>query len=346
MAALPFSYVRESRRRKGRRESMSSSDVSQETAAVEKESPAMRKHRLSNHTRAIGFVILNSLGFSLMTLFVRMSGDIPTLQKIFFRNSVALVISFILLAKSPEHFHIRKDTFGYVLARCITGFLGMVLNFWAIDHLVLADANILNKMSPFFAMIMSIFILSEIPSRFEWGCIIIAFVGVLFIVKPTAGLASLPALIGLLSGLGAGTAYTFLRKATGKGERGVVVVFCFSLFCTVFSLPVLLFHYTPMSLIQWGYLTIAGFAAALGQFAITAAYTLAPAKEISVFDYSQVIFASLWGALFFGELPDRWSILGYVIVIVTAVVKWKYQLNADKNVEKKAQTLPDAKKQD
>lgn len=289
-----------------------------------------KKLSAGSHTKAIGFVILNSLGFSLMTFFVRLSGNVPTMQKVFFRNIVALVCAAAALARSPEKFHIRKDTFGYVAARCVTGGLGMILNFWAIDHLNLADANILNKMSPFFAMIMSIFILNEIPTFFEWICIIIAFVGVLFIVKPTSGIASFPALVGLLSGFGAGTAYSFLRKATGKGERGTVIVFCFSVFSALVTLPYMIFAYHPMTLKQWGLLTLAGFCAMVGQFAITAAYTLAPAKEISVFDYSQVMFASLWGILFLGEIPDHFSVIGYIIVIATAFVKWKYQLNKDK----------------
>lgn len=248
------------------------------------------------------------------------------MQKVFFRNIVALFIATILLMRTEEKFHFKKETMGYVLLRCITGCAGMILNFWAIDHLALADANILNKMSPFFAMIMSILILREIPKRFEWGCIIVAFIGVAFIVKPTAGIASVPALMGLLGGLGAGTAYTFLRKATSRGERGTVVVFCFALFCTLATLPNLIFNFCPMTGEQWLCLGLAGCCAAVGQLAITAAYTLAPAKEISVFDYSQVIFASLLGILFLNEVPDAFSLIGYAIVIVTAVVKWRYAL--------------------
>jgi drug/metabolite transporter (DMT)-like permease len=291
-----------------------------------KEAMGTRKGGISKHTKAVGFVLLNSLGFAGMTFFVRLSGEVPTMQKVFFRNIVALFIATILLMRTEEKFHFKKETMGYVLLRCITGCAGMILNFWAIDHLALADANILNKMSPFFAMIMSILILREIPKQFEWGCIIVAFIGVAFIVKPTAGIASVPALMGLLGGLGAGTAYTFLRKATSRGERGTVVVFCFALFCTLATLPNLIFNFCPMTGEQWLCLGLAGCCAAVGQLAITAAYTLAPAKEISVFDYSQVIFASLLGILFLNEVPDAFSLIGYAIVIVTAVVKWRYAL--------------------
>lgn len=70
------------------------------------------------------------------------------------------------------------------------------------------------------------------------------------------------------------------------------------------------------------FLVIAGASAALGQFGITSAYKCAPAKDISVFDYTQVIFAALWGLLFLGEIPVPLSIVGYIIIIGVAVVRW------------------------
>lgn len=64
-------------------------------------------------------------------------------------------------------------------------------------------------------------------------------------------------------------------------------------------------------------------AAAVGQFAITSAYKFAPAKKLSVFDYIQVVFAALWGILFFRETPTFLSIIGYVIIIGVALIRWE-----------------------
>ena len=155
-------------------------------------------------------IILAALGFSLMSLFLKMAGDVPTMQKAFFRNIVTLGLAIFLLCKSEERFHIKKGNVPYLLLRSIGGTIGLICNFWAIDHLALADANILNKMSPFFSMLMSIFILKEKPNKVEWLTIIAAFIGALFVVKPTSGLASLPAVVGLIGGFSAGTAYTYI----------------------------------------------------------------------------------------------------------------------------------------
>ncbi|MCR5777912.1 MAG: DMT family transporter [Lachnospiraceae bacterium] len=284
----------------------------------------------NKHALAIMFVILEAFGFAMMAFFVRISGDVPTMQKAFFRNAVASVIAAVTLARSDEGFKIKKTSYKGIFFRCLFGTTGLIMNFWAIDHLAIADANILNKMSPFFAIVMSVFILKEVPNKFEWLMVAIAFVGVLFIVQPTAGLASLPALVGLMSGFGAGTAYTFVRKLGMMGERGPVIVFCFSVFSVLVTLPFLIFSFKPMRMEQWGCLILAGASAALGQFCITKAYSLAPAKEISVFDYTQVIFAALLGILFLGEVPNVYSIIGYVIIIGASVVKWYYNVKIQK----------------
>lgn len=283
-----------------------------------------KKKPMSSHMLGIMHIILAALGFSLMSLFLKMAGDVPTMQKAFFRNIVTLGLAIFLLCKSEERFHIKKGNVPYLLLPSIGGTIGLICNFWAIDHLALADANILNKMSPFFSMLMSIFILKEKPNKVEWLTIIAAFIGALFVVKPTSGLASLPAVVGLIGGFSAGTAYTYIRKLGERGERGNIIVFVFSSFSTIITLPFILFDYHPMTLIQFGFLILAGLGAMMGQLNITAAYTYAPAKEISVFDYTQVVFAAMWGFLTFGEIPDGWSFLGYVIIIGMALLKWYY----------------------
>ncbi len=295
----------------------------------------------SERTLGILFISCAAFFFSLMSLFVRLSGDLPTMQKIFFRNVVAAFAAFLLLLREGKGFRIHLGCLPDHLARSITGMLGMVANFWAVDHLAIADANMLNKLSPFFAILLSIMILREYPNRVDILSVAAAFVGMLFVVRPSAGLASLPALVGVLGGLGAGTAYTFVRKLGRHGERGTEIVLFFSVFTCICSLPFWVFDYQPMSVIQWLYLLLAGIAAAGGQLSITAAYSHAPAKEISVFDYSQIIYASLWGILFFGELPDAMSIIGYVIIIGAAVMRFLVNRRLDRKAARDGANLPD-----
>ncbi len=275
-----------------------------------------------DRTKGILCILAAAVGFSFMTFFVRLSGDVPTMQKAFFRNVFAAVVAFFVLLKSKEKFKVKKGSWGDIFFRCLFGTSGLIANFYAIDRLGIADANMLNKLSPFFAILLSIPILKEKPGGRDIFATLIAFIGALFIIRPTADITVIPALAGLYGGFGAGTAYVFVRKLGGKGERSSVIVMCFSLFSCIVTLPFLIFDYHHMEPRQWLCLMLAGVSASLGQFGITNAYRFAPAKEISVFDYTQVIFAAIWGMLFLHEVPTALSIIGYVIIIGTAVVRW------------------------
>lgn len=281
--------------------------------------------KLNSRHKGILHIIAAAFCFALMSFFVRKAGDVPSMQKCFFRNIVALFVASVMLLKTEEKFHIKKGCLPFLFLRAGCGFLGLVCNFYAIDRMNISDANMLNKLSPFFAVVFSCFLLKERANKIEWTAVGAAFMGALFVMKPSFDMAFIPALIGALGGMGAGAAYTFVRLLGNRGERGKIIVFFFSLFSTAATLPFVLFHYTPMELWQWGTLLLAGVAAMGGQLNITAAYTYAPAKEISVFDYSQILFAAFLGYLFLDQLPDVYSIIGYVLIIGAAVGRWMYR---------------------
>lgn len=273
--------------------------------------------------RGIRCILCAAFFFALMNLFVKMAGELPVWQKSFFRNVVAAVIATAIMIKKKEKIAVGKGNRGYLLVRCIGGTVGILCNFYAIGKMNIADASMLNKLSPFFCIILSIFILQERPNKREVLAVILAFVGAVFVVKPSFDLACLPAVIGLIGGFGAGLAYTCVRKIGMRGVKGDVIVLCFSLFSCVAVIPGVLFTYQPMETKQLIFLLLAGASAAGGQFSITAAYSHAPAKEISVFDYTQVIFAAFLSLVVFGTLPDIYSFIGYAIIIGTAIWKWR-----------------------
>ena len=280
----------------------------------------------ANRTKGILFILSAAFFFSLMTVFVRLSGDVPTMQKAFFRNIVAAFLAAFILMRSGEKFYIPRTSLMDMFLRCSIGTMGILCNFWAVDHMRIADANILNKLSPFFAILMSIFILKERPNRVEWLSVLLAFIGAAFVAKPGAGIASFPALVAILGGFTAGTAYTYVRKLGLSGVKGPVIVFSFSVFSTLILLPNILLNYHPMSVKQFVFLVLAGCSAAIAQLSVTAAYQNAPARDISVFDYSQVVYAAMFGFLLWGEIPDAWSFLGYAIIIGTAFGKWYWMM--------------------
>ncbi len=262
-------------------------------------------------TKGILYVITAAFGFSMMSVFVHLSGDLPSFQKAFFRNFAAFIVVTLIMLKKRISFVPKKSSIPSLIGRSFFGTMGLVCNFYAIDRLVLADANMLNKLSPFFAIIFSVFLLGEKPSLAQVLGVLTAFAGSILIIKPSlSGYVSFPAIIGALGGLGAGMAYTFVRRLGKNGENSFVIIFFFSAFSCLVCLPFMIMNPAAMSLKSLLCLCGAGVSACIGQFGITRAYIFAPAKEISVYDYSQVLF----GFLFFGQLPDALSVLGYILI--------------------------------
>lgn len=270
-------------------------------------------NNLSDRNKGIVFIILSAFGFAMMSAFIKLSGDLPSIQKTFFRNLVSCIIAFSLILKYKESAFGSKENRKILILRSIFGTLGIILNFYAIDRLVLSDANMLNKLSPFFVIIFSAIFLKEKIKSNQAVAVIIAFIGALFIIKPTLNFDIIPYVAGILGAIFAAAAYTCLRVLGGK-EKFYTVVFFFSLFSTVSIFPFAIMSYKSMTIIQFVYLVLGGVFASIGQFGVTLAYKYAPAKEISIFDYSNIIFSAIISIVVFNVIPDKYSFIGYIII--------------------------------
>ena len=277
----------------------------------------------SNILKGIFCIITAGFGFALMSLFVKLSGDLPSMQKGFFRNIIAVFISSIPLIKHWRVINIPRNNTGWLvlISRSVFGTIGLVLNFYAISHISLADSSIIQKLSPFIILILSYIFFKEEMTRFQVFAIIIAFIGIIFIIKPSGNdIISLGALAALLGALCSGIAYTCVRYLGTHNISGEFIIFFFSSLSSLMLLPYLILDYRTMTYYQLSMLLLAGISATIGQYGVTFAYKFAAAKNISVFDYSQVLFSGIFGYMFFGEFPDFQSLIGYIIVISVGVV--------------------------
>ena len=281
----------------------------------------MKNITLSNRTKGVLFII--------MSAFVKLSGDLPSFQKTFFRNITSCIIAFILILINKESFFGKLENQKILILRSIFGTLGIVFNFYAIDKLVLSDANMLNKLSPFFVIIFSALFLKEKINLKQGLAIIVAFIGALFIIKPQFNFDIIPSLIGVCGAICAAAAYTCLRALGGK-EKYYTIVFYFSFFSTIVILPFMLMVYKEMSMLQFVYLILAGIFASIGQFGITIAYKYAKAKEISIFDYSNILFSAIISIVLFGVIPDYLSVIGYIIIFAVSLYMFLYNKKLDK----------------
>lgn len=289
-----------------------------------------------DYLKGVFYILLSAFSFALMALFVRLSGNVPFVQKTFFRNIVALGITFFsiiagILKDGTEQYKIPKESWPFLLLRSAAGSIGIFGNFYAIDHLILADASILNKMAPFYTVIFSFLLLKEKIKIVPLFAIITAFCGAMLVAKPSFDFSrTLPSLAGIASGFGAGFAYACVRKLGKQKCSGKIVILFFSAFSTLLAVPYMIFNFTPMTRMQTIYLLLAGISAAAGQFTITAAYYHAPAAKISIFDFCQIIFSASLGFFILGQKPDILSVLGYIIILSMATLNFFYNNRTSK----------------
>src|SRR5574344_2582443 len=304
-----------------------------------------------NLKKGITYLVFSAFCFALMGMLAHMAGDIPFIQKTLFRNIIAFFIALIALLRAERKnrdvyiknanslqrpytslFHLPKGSFKYLLIRAAAGSLGIFGNFYALDRLNIADASILNKMSPFFALLFSFFIVGEKVDAIPLAAICGAFGGALLIIKPSFNLTHvIPALAGFIGGAGAGLAYACVGKLQQYKVDGSLIIVFFSAFSSLLAVPFLIFNFTPLTVAQLLILLACGVAAAGGQFGITYAYFNAPASKISIFDYSQILFSSLMGYFAFGQIPDALSFTGYAIIISMAVIVFFYNRRKAEN---------------
>lgn len=276
---------------------------------------------MSARTKGILNLLLAAVFLSLALTLVRAAGDLPSVQKMFFRNIIMAIGTFTVMKKEQIPVRIEKQYALRLLLRGMSGGMSMICNFYAIDHMNLADSAMLNKLAPFFTVVFSWLFLKERARASGLIALVVAFVGALFIIKPTGNnMEMLPALIGTLGGIFGGLSFTAVRAASQAGAHQKMIVLTLSVTSCIMVFPSMIINFVPMTLQQMMILFICGLLSIAGHFCNTRAFSIAPASEISVFDYTQVLFSALYGFILFGQIPDRFSLIGYIIIIGTGVM--------------------------
>jgi len=294
---------------------------------------------LTSKTKGILAITASAFGFALMALFVRLCDDygapVSSFQKGFFRNVVALAVALTVFLNEKVkvrglglkwrfrlHSTPTPNTYtslALLLLRAVLGTTGIFANFYALSHITIAEGQTLNKTAPFFTVLFAWLFLGEQASRRQVLPLLLAFSGVILIAKPGfAGASAFPLSTGILGGVCAGGAYACVRGLRRRAVNPALIVIFFSVFSCLASVPFMVARFDPMTMRQLLILFGAGAGAALGQFGITLAYGFAEPRQIAVYDYSNILFTAAFGFLFFGQVPDGWSLVGFAAILFAA----------------------------
>ena len=263
--------------------------------------------------RWVAYALMSAASIAGMAACVRLaSQQLPQSEVVFFRNFIGLILLLPLAIRT--RLSLRTSRLGLHLLRSAFGFIAIYLYFYAIAHLPLVDAVLLNYTSPLFIAFFAFIILGEQLKTNRKISIILGFIGVCCLFHPSSAIASLAGLLGLLSGVSAGLAQISIKKLAAT-EPGLRIVMMFAIFGSVFSLVPMSFEFVAPDAFNWGVLIALACLGNLAQLSLTRAYTLAPASQVAPLGYSGLIFAGLIGFIFWQETPDYWMLIGTVFIV-------------------------------
>ena len=275
---------------------------------------------MSTKQRAILLMTVSTLSFSIMQLIVKISGPaIPTMEKVFFRNFITLFFGLFLIFKDKVPAFGKKGNRIALLGRSVFGFIGVAGDFYATTNMNVADASLLHRSSPFFVIVFSAMFLKNRLTRVQVGALLLAFAGSVLVINPSFNVNILPALVGVLSAAGAGAAYVIINYLKGK-EHNATIVFCFSLVSCLLSLVMSGSSFIFPNAVQWLLLLGIGVFAGIGQVALTQAYKMTNPGEVSIINYSGIIFSAILGFVFLDERISARSYLGIALILTAALL--------------------------
>ncbi len=265
--------------------------------------------------RAALVVTLSAFMFASMSVAVRYASDsLSSEMLVFLRNSFGLLFLLPWLYHGGLS-HLKTGRLPTHITRSITGLASMYCFYYAISHLHLAEAVLLNLFTAIIAMIW----LGEEATRKLLLAILVGFAGVCLILKPGMGILTFAALIGLISAVFAAMAMVSIRHLSST-EPTRRIVFYFSFITTVISaIPMFWFWQTP-GLDTLLAMMFAGLTATIGQLLLTYGYSLAPAAKVSPYSYNTILFAALYGWIFWSEAPDTLTLFGALLIIIAGIM--------------------------
>ena len=280
-------------------------------------------------------MLISALGFALMAACVKeVNGlGIPVLEIVAVRSIVSGIISYVDIKRK------KIPLFGHnkmlLIARGTVGSFALMLVYYAVTTLPLAEATVLQYLHPVFTAILALFFLKEVIQRSTVACIVISLIGLFIIIQPNLvqpnlqvdGGVHYPWLsitAGVLGAFGSAVAYIIVKKLT-KTDDSSVIIFYFPLVAFPVSMIMLGSDFVMPSLAAFGLLILVGIFTQIGQVGLTKALHCADANKATAYAYVQVLFSVFIGWAYFSEVPVLTTVIGGGLIMIGALINvfWK-----------------------
>ena len=296
--------------------------------------------RLAPNVRGALWLVLAGLVLVCMNSLVKsFAGRLPAAELLFFRGLFGAVFLLPIvigrgwrsvLTQHPK-MHLLRTSFGTA---------SMFGVFYAVSHLPLADATAILFSSPLFATVFAALILRETVGWRRAVATMIGFGGVLVMMRPGAGSIEPASFVAIGAALLTGALAIIIRRLSGK-DSPYVIIFWFTTVGSVMILPVALAFWVPPQPGDWPLLVLIGLLGLIGQSAFTFAFSIGESSAVAPFDYLRLIFAGVFGYVFFAELPDVWSLTGAAIIMASTftIMRNEARLNRARRASAQAQAV-------
>lgn len=264
-------------------------------------------------------IVVSELLFASMGATVKaVSTGLPTEVIVFMRGMFGVLILSPLLLRRVNKVVLTTHVFHLHLLRAILGVSAMYCFFYALANLQLADGMLLKMTAPLFMpLIAAVWLLEKLGTKI-WLAVGLGFVGVALVIQPE-GEFNWVALVGLAGGMFAAGAKVTVRRL-GQTESTIRIVFYFSLVVMFIAIIPLAWAWQTPTAQEWGLLFLMGLFGTLGQLLLTRGYSVAAASQVAPFTYFSVVFAALYGYLFWDETLDFGFIAGAMLIAVAGIV--------------------------
>jgi len=278
------------------------------------------------------WMLAAGLAFSLMGAFVKLGAEqFSAAELVFYRSLVQMAGAFAVLAHAGVT--VKTKRFGMHVHRGVSGFVSLFMFFYALTTLPVATAMTLNYSSPLFLALLLTFLARERPGAMLIGTVLLGFAGVLLLLRPAVHADQLwPFVIGLVSGAISAIAYWNVRELVRAQEPEARVVFYFALFACLGSLVWM----APQTwhAITWSNVWIlagVGVMGTLGQLFMTRAYGQGKTLVTAALSYSGIVFSSVLGIVFFGDVLPWVAWLGMALIVIAGIIAVQLQPGARRN---------------
>ena len=263
------------------------------------------------------WMVIAQILFAISWAAIKSIGDrLPLFELVFFRGFISLLILIPFTIWKEKT--IRGKNYPALFLRSLFGFLAMALAFYAMVKMDIGNASVLFNTLPIFVALLAPPILGEAFSYRKLILVLVAFVGIGFILKPDQNILAGASTYALIAGfLGALSMLCVRKMATS--DSAIIITLYFTAFTAACSAPFALTESLHPTMTEWGWLLLIGVALTAAQVFMAHAYKFGHASTIAPFSYVSVISAYLLGVWMFGELPDIWSALGAAIIILSGI---------------------------